>query len=50
MLSVSGRPELERQAGEAGAFAFLDKGTMARRMHRVLLSAAVQAVLAARAG
>ena len=50
VLSAFESPELERQAGEAGAFAFLDKGTMARRIHRVLLSAAVQAVLAARAG
>jgi hypothetical protein len=33
---------------EAGAFAYLDKGTMARRLHRVLLGAAVRAVLAAR--
>ena len=50
VLSALESPELERQCGEAGAFAFLDKGTMARRLHRVLLSAAVQAVLAARAG
>jgi hypothetical protein len=34
----------------AGAFAYLDKGTMARRVHRVLLGAAVHAVLAANAG
>ena len=37
-------------AREAGAFAYLDKGTMARRLHRVLLGAAVQAVLAAGPG
>jgi hypothetical protein len=30
-----------------GAFAYLDKGTMARRVHRVLLGAAVHAVPAA---
>ena len=45
-----GSPELERQATEAGAFAYLDKGTMARRVHRVLLAAAVHAVLAANTG
>jgi len=31
VLSAFESPELERQAREAGAFAFLDKGTMARR-------------------
>jgi DNA-binding NarL/FixJ family response regulator len=49
VLSAFESPELERQALEAGAFAYLDKGTLARRMHRVLLGAAVQAVLAANA-
>lgn len=43
-------PRAERQAREAGAFAYLDKGTMARRVHRVLLGAAVQAVLATNLG
>jgi DNA-binding NarL/FixJ family response regulator len=42
-------PELERQALDAGAFAYLDKGTLARRLHRVLPGAAVRAVLAANA-
>jgi DNA-binding NarL/FixJ family response regulator len=46
VLSAFESPELERQAREAGAFAYLDKGTMARRVHRVLLGAAVHAVLA----
>jgi DNA-binding NarL/FixJ family response regulator len=46
VLSAFESPELERQAREAGAFAYLDKGTMARRLHRVLLGAAVHAVLA----
>jgi DNA-binding NarL/FixJ family response regulator len=50
VLSAYESPELERQASGAGAFAFLDKGTMARRIHRVLLGAAVQAVLAASSG
>ena len=50
VLSAFESPELERQAQEAGAFAYLDKGTMARRLHRVLLGAAVQAVLAAGPG
>jgi DNA-binding NarL/FixJ family response regulator len=50
VLSAFESPELERQAREAGAFAYLDKGTMARRVHRVLLSAAVQAVLASNLG
>jgi DNA-binding NarL/FixJ family response regulator len=50
VLSAFESPELERQAREAGAFAYLDKGTMARRVHRVLLGAAVHAVLAANAG
>jgi CheY-like chemotaxis protein len=50
VLSAFESPELERQAREAGAFACLDKGTMARRVHRVLLGAAVHAVLAANAG
>ena len=36
------------KAREAGAFAYLDKGTMARRVHRVLLGVAVHAVLAGR--
>ena len=40
VLSAFESPELERQAREAGAFAFLDKGTMARRIHRALLGAA----------
>ena len=48
VLSAFESPELERQAREAGAFAYLDKGTMARRVHRVLLAAAVHALLAAR--
>jgi DNA-binding NarL/FixJ family response regulator len=47
VLSAFESPELERQAREAGAFAYLDKVTMARRAHRVLLGAAVRAVLAA---
>jgi DNA-binding NarL/FixJ family response regulator len=47
VLSAFESPELERQAMEAGAFAYLDKGTMARRVRRVLLGAAVQAILAA---
>jgi DNA-binding NarL/FixJ family response regulator len=46
VLSAFESPELEHQAREAGAFAYLDKGTMARRIHRVLLDAAVRAVLA----
>jgi DNA-binding NarL/FixJ family response regulator len=50
VLSAFESPELERQAREAGAFAYLDKGTMARRVHRVLLGAAVQAVLASNLG
>jgi len=50
VLSAFESPELERQAREAGAFAYLDKGTMTRRVHRVLLGAAVQAVLAANPG
>jgi DNA-binding NarL/FixJ family response regulator len=50
VLSAFESPELERQAREAGAFAYLDKGTMARRVHRVLLGAAVQAVLATNPG
>jgi DNA-binding NarL/FixJ family response regulator len=50
VLSAFDSPELERQALAAGAFAHLDKGTMARRVHRVLLGAAVQAVLAAGPG
>jgi DNA-binding NarL/FixJ family response regulator len=45
VLSAFESPELERQAREAGAFAYLDKGTMAGRVRRVLLGAAVQAVL-----
>jgi AmiR/NasT family two-component response regulator len=45
VLSAFESPELERQASEAGAFAYLDKGTMADRVRRVLLGAAVQAVL-----
>jgi response regulator NasT len=45
VLSAFESPELERQAREAGAFAYLDKGTMADRVRRVLLGAAVQAVL-----
>jgi DNA-binding NarL/FixJ family response regulator len=47
VLSAFESPQLERQAREAGAFAYVDKGTMAGRIHRVLLAAAVQAVLAA---
>jgi DNA-binding NarL/FixJ family response regulator len=47
VLSAFESDELERQAVDAGAFAYLDKGTMTRRIHRVLLAAAVQAVLAA---
>ena len=47
VLSAVESPELERQAHEAGAFAYLDKGTMTRFLHRVLLGAAVRAVLAA---
>ena len=43
VLSAFESPELERQALDAGAFAYLDKGTMARRLHRVLLGAAVRA-------
>jgi PleD family two-component response regulator len=50
VVGESESPELERQAREAGAFAYLDKGTMVRRVHRVLLGAAVRAVLAANAG
>jgi len=50
VLSAFESPELERQAREAGAFAYLDKGTMARRVRRVLLGAAVQAVLATNLG
>jgi DNA-binding NarL/FixJ family response regulator len=50
VLSAFESPELERQAREAGAFAYLDKGTMARRVRRVLLGAAVQAVLASNLG
>ena len=50
VLSAFESPELERQAREAGAFAYLDKGTMARRVHRVLLGAAMQAVLATNPG
>jgi DNA-binding NarL/FixJ family response regulator len=50
VLSAFESPELEGQAREVGAFAYLDKGTMARRMHRVLLGAAVRAVLAANVG
>jgi DNA-binding NarL/FixJ family response regulator len=46
VLSAFESPELEHQAREVGAFAYLDKGTMARRIHRVLLDAAVRAVLA----
>jgi DNA-binding NarL/FixJ family response regulator len=46
VLSAFESPELEHQAREAGAFAYLDTGTMARRIHRVLLDAAVRAVLA----
>jgi DNA-binding NarL/FixJ family response regulator len=49
VLSAFESPELERQALDAGAFAYLDKGTLARRVHRVLLGAAVRAVLAANA-
>ena len=45
VLSAFDSPELQRQAREAGAFAYLDKGTMAGRLRRVLLGAAVQAVL-----
>jgi DNA-binding NarL/FixJ family response regulator len=45
VLSAFESPELERQAREAGAFAYLDKGTMAERVRRVLLGAAVQAML-----
>ena len=45
VLSAFDSPELQRQAREAGAFAYLDKGTMADRVRRVLLGAAVQAVL-----
>jgi two-component system, response regulator PdtaR len=45
VLSAFESPELERQARDAGAFAYLDKGTMADRVRRVLLGAAVQAVL-----
>ena len=53
VLSVFESPELERQARAAGAFAYLDKGTMVHRVHRVhrvLLGAAVRAVLAANTG
>jgi AmiR/NasT family two-component response regulator len=50
VLSALESPELELQAREAGAFAYLDTGTMARRVHRVLLGAAVHAVLAASHG
>lgn len=49
VLSAFESPELERQALDAGAFAYLDKGALARRVHRVLLGAAVRAVLAANA-
>jgi DNA-binding NarL/FixJ family response regulator len=49
VLSAFESPELERQALDAGAFAYLDKGMLARRVHRVLLAAAVRAVLAANA-
>jgi DNA-binding NarL/FixJ family response regulator len=49
VLSAFQSPELERQATEAGAFAYLEKGTMTRRIHRVLLGAAVHAALAATA-
>ena len=45
VLSAFESPELQRQAREAGAFAYLDKGTMADRVRRVLLGAAVQAVV-----
>jgi YesN/AraC family two-component response regulator len=45
VLSAFESPELERQAREAGAFAYLDKGTMADRVRRVLLGAAVRAVM-----
>jgi DNA-binding NarL/FixJ family response regulator len=45
VLSAFDSPELQRQAREAGAFAYLDNGTMAGRVRRVLLGAAVQAVL-----
>jgi DNA-binding NarL/FixJ family response regulator len=45
VLSAFDSPELQRQAREAGAFAYLDKGTMAGHLRRVLLGAAVQAVL-----
>jgi DNA-binding NarL/FixJ family response regulator len=44
VLSAFESPELERQALDAGAFAYLDKGALARRVHRVLLGAAVRAV------
>jgi len=43
VLSAFESPELERQARQAGAFAYLDKGTMARSMRRVLLGAAARA-------
>jgi DNA-binding NarL/FixJ family response regulator len=49
VLSAFESPELERQAREAGAFAYLDKGTMADHIHRVLLEAAARAVPAAAA-
>jgi len=49
VLSAFESPELERQALDAGAFAYLDKGALARCLHRVLLGAAVRAVLAANA-
>jgi DNA-binding NarL/FixJ family response regulator len=49
VLSAFESPELERQALDAGAYAYLDKGALARRLHRVLLGAAVRAVLAANA-
>ena len=49
VLSAFESPELERQALDAGAFAYLDKGALVRRLHRVLLGAAVRAVLAANA-
>jgi two-component system, NarL family, nitrate/nitrite response regulator NarL len=45
VLSAFDSPELQRQAREVGAFAYLDKGTMAGHLRRVLLGAAVQAVL-----
>ena len=50
VLSAFESPELERQALDAGAYAYLDKGALAKRVHRVLLGAAVHAVPAANAG